>query len=259
MVSLFGALMIDTHRFPPNTTAVSQLVQANARLLVLATDWEEFTGSSVLALDACAHLDNELPASLSAAAIHDQLDLFSKMSQTRARNQHNGVFTLVSLAASAPGKSYIPQFLSQELPQIGKEFNLRKCAAAYLVPVMNQSDWCPPTLQDISQMTNYYNQLVFEAAVAHNWTMPSAIYLDAVDVAGTIRTGTGLFQSSPNDPSNAEYAYVDTMLLLAVQDACRTTTSPQCDSWIAKLRARRSLYPSQRWDDGVHGRLTNWP
>ena len=53
--------------------------------------------------------------------------------------------------------------------------------------------WCPLTLMDCSLLANYYNQQVLEQAYNDPaFTLPNAIYIDAVDVEGGIRTGTEL-------------------------------------------------------------------
>ena len=103
ITSLFGPLLIDTSATPPKTTRVDALLERGSRLLVLATDWMEFTNSSPLALDSCAHLENNLPDMLSAAGVSQQMEIFSGMAARRAHNAARGIFTLVSLAASAPG------------------------------------------------------------------------------------------------------------------------------------------------------------
>lgn len=70
--------------------------------------------------------------------------------------------------------------------------------------------WCPLHLQDISQLDNYYRQLVLEKSFTLGYDFPNAIYLDAVDVNGTIRTGTALFGYGITESSNhtiTGYAY----------------------------------------------------
>lgn len=49
--------------------------------------------------------------------------------------------------------------------------------------------WCPLHLQDVSQLTNYYNQFILDTASNKSYAFPNAIYLDAVATGGLIRTG----------------------------------------------------------------------
>lgn len=53
---------------------------------------------------------------------------------------------------------------------------------------------------DIGQLSNYYNQVIIDAALQHGWGLPNAIYIDAVDVGGTLRVGPRLLSASPRDP-----------------------------------------------------------
>jgi hypothetical protein len=64
-----------------------------------------------------------------------------------------------------------------------------------LFKIPNLTNWCPENLQAISQLAAYYNQLPFDHAIANNWDLPNAIYLDVLDTDGTIRTGMVLYSS----------------------------------------------------------------
>ena len=266
--TLFADLLIDTTTTPVNTTSLALLDARGTRLLALAADWVEFTDSSRFALDSCASLDNQLPDVL-VADLGPLLDLWAGMDARRRRNARANRFSLVSMAASAPTSSFLPKFLAEFLPAIGRESNLHKCAAVFGVPVMNASDWCPPCLQDVSQLTNYVGQIAFRTALAEGWTPPNAVYLDAVDADGAIRTGTALFgptsaggvSASASDPAHATtaFAYVETMLLLAVRRVCGTSGGDACAQWADTLQQRCDQRPYARWDDGTHGRLVTWP
>jgi len=129
--------------------------------------------------------------------------------------------------------------------------------------------WCPEYLQEISQLHNYYKQLSFSAALKNSWDFPNAIYLDAVDVNGTIRTGTKNF--FPNqiffDEKNAEvddhgetkFAYAHILLFYNLRIICGSNSTGNCQILKNYLEDKISAYPLQRWDDQVHGRLINWP
>ena len=64
----------------------------------------------------------------------------------------------------------------------------------------NEPVWCPATLIESSQIINYYNQIVLADAIKGNWTLPNAIYLDALDVGGVIRTGAKALSTPPSTP-----------------------------------------------------------
>ena len=131
---------------------------------------------------------------------------------------------------------------------------------------------------DASLLTNYYNQAFFELYETPGYDLPGAIYLDGLDVNGTIRTGPQLFgpaYGGVNEASQpgvingtAKYAYVDTMLLATVRRLCGLTGAPgygadmldehamaACDQYIGILQAQRALYPLQQWMDPPTGRF----
>jgi len=161
------------------------------------------------------------------------------------------------MASSGPGDELEYSFLSHYV-DIDRDYWIKQCALSLHIP--NMTDWCPPHLQDISQLTNYYNQLVLEAAFANQLDFPNAIYLDAVDQDGTIRVGTQLFpDSTDQDTLTAKYAYVSNFLLYNLRKVCGSSTSSQCVSLKTLLLANRAQYPLQIWNDPTHGRLVNWP
>jgi hypothetical protein len=142
-----------------------------------------------------------------------------------------------------------------------------KCAAAFNLPGLN---WCPPTLLDVAQMENYYKQISLEEALlTPGWEFPNAIYINAIDWEGTIRTGTEVLWGGTregSDPQHATtaYAYVDSMLLFNVRMACKdvtasTTTATVCSELEASLEARRAMHPATYWEDAVFGRELTWP
>jgi len=122
--------------------------------------------------------------------------------------------------------------------------------------------WCPSHLQDISQLSNYYTQISLDAVITKNLHFPTAIYIDAVDTDGTIRTGTALF---PNDSTLSDehddtgFAYAASILLYNVRSACATQSYKECQSLTDTLTALRAKHPLQRWHDPTHGRWDTWP
>ena len=137
------------------------------------------------------------------------------------------------------------------------------------------TDWCPETLLDLGQLRDYYLQRVMEEVVEHNNAdevgFSGAIYLDALDKDGRIRTGsTSLWQqvgdvnetNSRNEDDHAGtvgYAYVDTVLLHNVQKACRKDAHADCGSLVKLLHSRRALHPLAKWEEPGRGRHATWP
>ena len=89
---------------------------------------------------------------------------------------------------------------------------------------------------------------------------PGAIYIDAVDQSGAIRTGvpTG---GAPVDPGTTGYAYVDTLLYFNARVGCSraAANASACAPLLQALEAQRALRPLKKWDDAAHGRCDSWP
>jgi hypothetical protein len=79
------------------------------------------------------------------------IDQFRNYSHRRAHNAARNVFSLMQMAGSMSPEQYAASFFATVWP-IDPEENLKKCAASFGIPVMNESDWCPPKLQDESQV-----------------------------------------------------------------------------------------------------------
>jgi len=127
------------------------------------------------------------------------------------------------------------------------------CAKAHDIPGMD--NWCPPTLKDEGQLTNYYNQIVLDRVISNaSLGMPHGIYIDAISSEGCILTGIGAHAS-------ACFAYADTMILSNLMLACSQpgADQPLCKNLTVTLVARRTQNPLTRWDDSAYGRLSTWP
>ena len=74
---------------------------------------------------------------------------------------------------------------------------------------MNSSEaaWCPATLLHNSQINNYYNQRVLDQAIEKNWTLPNAIYLDAMTYGGAMRTGSKALSTPSAQPACHIFKY----------------------------------------------------
>lgn len=191
MVAVFKGVLFDTS-VSNNETPLSTLVARNHRLVLYCSDYVQFTNSSQYALDG-ALIDNYSRGAIDreGTAVEQQMQDFKNASARKAADRTAGKFYLYSLANSPPletiSDSTKLHFVSPEvLDVMGTR---RDCASHFNIP--NMTTWCPTRLIDVSQLSNYYAQLPIAAALTNNaWDLPNAIYIDAVDAGGTIRTGT---------------------------------------------------------------------
>jgi len=206
---LFGGLLYDRSSSLGrlNETTIGKMVAAGQRFVVYAADHAEFTASDSRAYDACTALFNELPSrGRNVDAMPELLtnirDVFVRAPSERALHKAADQLYLVSLAGDSPPKVMSRALIIDYLPNlvpIGQRAAARACASALHIPgypTNSTADvWCPSTLLDVEQLRNYYFQAVLEDTAAGDpeslplLQPPGAIYLDALDVHGTIRTG----------------------------------------------------------------------
>lgn len=138
-----------------------------------------------------------------------------------------------------------------------REKHTAKCAAIFNIPEM--TNWCPAHLQDIAQLSNYYSQIGLDAVITDNLHYPNAIYIDAVDVNGTIRTGTALFSPESGEYEAVGFAYSASIVLYNVRLGCAAKKLPSCADLTETLEKLRADNPLRRWHDPTHGRWDTWP
>jgi hypothetical protein len=146
---------------------------------------------------------------------------------------------------------------------------VKECAQQFSIP--NMTDWCPPTLLDLSQLRAFYVQTLMEEIVDTNSDavgFPGAIYIDALDTHGRIRTGPTLLSAQVGDRNETNgaaadtttgYGYVDTVLLYNVQRACAGGGYTECAELSQMLQTRKAAHPHRTWDDPQLGRHKTWP
>jgi hypothetical protein len=260
----FDGLLFDARVSTLNTTTIAALLERRHRVIVFAADYAEFTASSPYALDSCVHIDNRLGSSVANEphAMVYELDMFEHGAAYKAADKLQSKFLLMSMAAGAPNQQMLSSFFMTFFDY--NDTALRaKCAASFNLP--NVTRWCPGHLQSISQLTNFYGQRALETAHVKQWDFPNAIYLDAVDVNGTIRTSAQLFDSSSTSDDSAtairRYAYADTLIHYNVRRICAQLpkTPAMCGALLKQLEARRARYPLAAWQDETTGRLANYP
>eukprot|EP01094_Clydonella_sp_ATCC50884_P030245 TRINITY_DN9800_c0_g1_i1.p1 TRINITY_DN9800_c0_g1~~TRINITY_DN9800_c0_g1_i1.p1 ORF type:complete len:506 (+),score=156.98 TRINITY_DN9800_c0_g1_i1:84-1520(+) len=259
---LFSGLIFDHGKNSLNETTIASMLDTSQRAVFFVSDYANFTASSPLAIDGC-QIDNELGDGISnePAAVEELLRHFAAAGARKAADKRENKLYLMSMAASSPSDQIKYASLVRFDP-LRKSAHEKKCAETFNIPGL--TSWCPLHLQDISQLTNFYNQRVLDFAINASLHLPNAIYLDALDQGGVIRTGTALTgYPSAFDSSHEQsaFAYVDTLLLYNVRAACAAGNPPaaDCEALTALFTARRALYPYENWDDPEHGRLSDWP
>ena len=285
---LFDGMLLSGNNksLPPvsvSETPVSQLIARNARAIFYVTDYVEMTNSSPEALDGCL-IDNRLGPSVvnEPAAVSWEENLFKNATLTKFYNKREKKFLLMSMATGVPGAVVAAQgdirlvhHGDEDAGSIGEKVAIKECTKAFKIP--DFKGWCPPTLLDISMLENYYKQLTLDEAYNNRmrgWAFPNAIYLNGVDMGGTIRTGMQVMwaddsvsSENANNHATTKFAYVDTIVAFNLYLACDpavtrddgSATSEKCKSMSSVMHNRRAKYPVQRWDDVAHGRHSSWP
>eukprot|EP00927_Polykrikos_kofoidii_P080561 TRINITY_DN77454_c0_g1_i1.p1 TRINITY_DN77454_c0_g1~~TRINITY_DN77454_c0_g1_i1.p1 ORF type:complete len:496 (+),score=62.35 TRINITY_DN77454_c0_g1_i1:134-1621(+) len=262
-------LLINHADTPLNSTSLADLVARNTRLAIFAADFEAFTGSSPLAADGCS-VDNQLGSGVDDEehSYANEAAAFATAGRTKTSDKAQGRFYLRSMATSTPAKQAEEGFwLRYVLPSFAtraRRMATASCARSF--NLTNMTAWCPQRLLEISWLTNFYKQLSLEQAYitakgntskTDDAGFPHAIYIDAVDTDGTIRTGTEL------DGIMRGYAYADTIIAYNVRRGCAATgagvLSGTCKDLVDGLEGRRAQHPLHRWYDVAHGRQPVWP
>ena len=259
MLAVFDGMVADHSTTFVNETTISTMLERNHRVVFYATDYAEFTDSSNYALDGKL-VDNQLGSSVDdeESAIASERAAFQGSAATKAADKKERKFFLRSMATSSPGWQVEAMADITFNPFHGSDV-AANCAKQFNIP--NMTEWCPPTLEDIGQLANYYKQISLEEAYTNGWGFPNAIYIDGLDWDGTIRTGTQLLNGRERDSDHTTdaYAYADTLIAWNVRVACGDSTDGTCGELKTKLETRRAKHPVSRWDDAHYGRQASWP
>eukprot|EP01006_Ploeotia_vitrea_P058068 TRINITY_DN68733_c0_g1_i1.p1 TRINITY_DN68733_c0_g1~~TRINITY_DN68733_c0_g1_i1.p1 ORF type:complete len:479 (+),score=21.77 TRINITY_DN68733_c0_g1_i1:25-1461(+) len=269
---LFSGLLLDNRVSSTNKTTLATLIQRNQRVIIYAADYVKFTASSPYALDSCGNfsgIDNQLHGGTGPGNFNSQLNGYANAEKIKQKDQHRNWLYLESTAEGAPKFEIKDAALIEYFPFIDKKKHIEHCAKGFNIPGL--TNWCPKILLELSQLCEYYNQRTLEKAYQqvkagnYSWGLPNAIYTDAVDVNGTVRTGLKIVtaegeETSKNSHDLTRYAYVDTVLAVNVLLACQGHEgSAQCSSLIKLLDARRAVYPLTLWEQPERGRHVVWP
>ena len=105
MLAVFDGLVVDHSTTMINSTSVTDMLERNHRVVIYATDYDEFTGGgSPYALDGRL-IDNQLGSSVDdeAAAIESERAAFQGSATTIAADKLERKLFLRSMATSSPG------------------------------------------------------------------------------------------------------------------------------------------------------------
>jgi len=221
----------------------------------------------------------------------------------RETDKASNRFWLVSMASSADPdqiKSAAELTFLPLLPSMRASL-VKTCSQTLGVPGV--SSWCPMRLLEISQLTNYYNQRVLDAIYLEGADdpavdFPNAIYIDAIDTEGRIRTGPELLNPAPalreeppsaattegggggggggggsSDVATAGFAYSATLVAANIRRFCRrlaggasslaavaaAAADNGCAAMLQGAEAARQLAPLRLWNDTEKGRRADWP
>jgi hypothetical protein len=269
VVSIFGSLLVNSVETPINETSIATLLSLNKRIVIYASDYIEFTGSSELALDGCL-IDNALGPSVYQAEdmVEWQNSFFAAAEATKARDKGRQGLLLMSMASSpsvtttvVAGEFY---FFGSRVPHSqGVDY----CTNEF-VSFAGVMTWCPESLLDFSQLQNYYSQISIENAYRkaegdHDIGLPNAIYLNSLDIGGLMRTGTQVWGTSRSEDTThfeTGYAYVATLVAYNIRRLCFQTSSSYrgssgCRDILSLFEMERNKNPLLTWNDPEHGRL----
>lgn len=264
--AVFDDLLVHTDEANLFSDSLASLIERNYRIVPLVADYQDFTMSSSLALDA-AKIQN----------VWNEGNVFGEEERTtnlkkyfqNARSNNDAVnkrhgFTLLGMNTASPEWQVVAsakkRFLGWKHDRIGR------CSANFQTP--EPTHWCPETVLDIAQLSSYYVQALLEYAhggiESNQLAFPNAIYLDALDWEGTIRTGSQLLNGhdrggAPENKTSA-YGYVDTVLSYNAYIACAHHSHKDvCRSFTQETLRRKRLHPHQVWDDPSFARYSYWP
>lgn len=265
-----------------NETSVVDLVNRNSRAIFYVSDYEEMTGSSEEVLDGCK-IDNLLGPSVDVEeyAMKWEQHVFMSSASQKQSGSKDQKFLLMSLATGVPSAQVEVaadvRFLHRgDQRSAIEQFAIHKCTNAFNIPKFHT--WCPPTLLDVAALENYYKQITIDQVLSHRelgWAFPNAIYINGVDVGGTIRTGTQVPWRDSARSSNStkphlvtKYGYVDSIVAFNIYLACNRSVvrdhaaSPaaqKCAELQTAIELRRKKFPVSLWDDDSFGRRADWP
>jgi hypothetical protein len=279
---LFDKVLFDTRQSNYLTTPLDTLIKKNHRLVTFVSDYMNFTNNSHLAYDARGidnyfHEDGVFDEEIT---IRRQRHYFQNLNNRRLSGDTKW-FDLMSMNTPCPPWQINAAASRRFSPFDGNLKNgkwFKSCASKTKIP---GNLFCPETLLDIAQLTNYYNQITLEEAYltyadeeGNRHLFPNAFYIDGIDFGGTIRTGTQLLMGTDHKNALEEhkfsaYAFTDTVIAYNINTACKKSamevgeeisrTDASCSNLLSFIESRRGAHPFELWNEPYYGRLEGWP
>ena len=213
---------------------------------------------------------SQLGSSVETEAIsyQSEKDAFSGAATTKKNDKASNRLFLRSMATSSPDCQIEATAYMKFDPFANADDQIKACTVGCF-DIPSLVGWCPSSLMDVAQMGAYYKQLTLEMAYNNfdqGWEFPNAIYLDSLDVDGTIRVGTTLpwgveKEDDVEEHRTTRYPYADTLIGFNVKLACKMGQGDEtrCKELEDMIDGRRDKYKMELWDDGKYGRSSNWP
>jgi len=290
IVDLMDPVLMDHSVSTMSITPISTLLERSHRLAIYAVDYEEFTGGEQapngrFALDGCL-IDNNLGPSFTnvADAKSWSEQQFGSAESHKTEDMPQQKLYLMSMAVGQPTQQIVTaarmrwgalndSAADPTATSHSQQMALQRCIEAVGSPPGML--WCPPSLMDLSQLDNFYEQAFLEEAYQNSvadkpgWGFPHAIYLNGLTDSGGIRTGTAIPWGADRSEgasdegvahADAAYAYAPTMIAYNVHKACKSAVTTDkvhyktCTALAAPYEALRKQFPLLQWDDEAYGR-----
>jgi hypothetical protein len=102
IMSTFEGLLVDFSTTSINETTISEMVHKNQRVVIYASDYVEFTGSSMFALDGCK-VDNQLGPSISdePSSLEWEAKMFEDAESIKSIDKKDQKLFLMSMATGS--------------------------------------------------------------------------------------------------------------------------------------------------------------
>ena len=166
--SIFGNRM---YRINDNLI-YNDLIKNGKQIIFYVSDYKNITNGHDNAIPGCL-IDNQLGDHINNES-YTQKYLQHTFEESRSRRKTDidlGKLYLLSMAASAPSdQEWTTAFL--EYQPFFKKALTKDCTDSFNLPGMT---WCPPTLLEISKLTNYYNQISFSFALKNNLVLKNYV------------------------------------------------------------------------------------
>ena len=165
-----------------------QLISSSG-MFILASDHEEMTGNSSMALDACMWLNN---TGGGGRPSHKQyIDDVAYMKDLMSNSLQNKYY-LRSMANAASKEEVIARISSESfIPSKWRKIAYSDCIYSYKLPFT--SNFCSSDLPELASFCNFYNRRIF-IDYLNTGARPNAFYVDLLTTNGALQiSGTDDF------------------------------------------------------------------